>query len=88
MKKEQAERLKAIRTRLKGISSPAPWSVFRAEVITIDADEGPVIVDQVYAEGDEEAEARDRDAEFIAHAPSDIAFLLRLVWSSGRREGA
>lgn len=68
-------RIAAIRARVDE-ATDGPWRVCRAEEISIVSEVGPVIVDQVCAESDEEIIDRDYDADFIAHAREDIPYLL------------
>ena len=66
------ERLQAIRERMAA-ATPGPWGVYLHEVSGVSAVLGPdrEMIDESIPD----------NAEFIANAPSDIAYLLELVES-------
>jgi hypothetical protein len=76
-----AERIEQIRRRLAA-ATPGPWSRHGADV---HAD----VVGQLLTGRDGSSAIRaqaDRDAEFVAHAHSDIALLLHLVTAGGESQ--
>lgn len=68
--------------RAEEAATKGPWEVFRAEDIMILDAVGVAVVDLVYTEEDDEAEARSADAELIALMRNALPALL----ASARRE--